>query len=512
MFPEHEKCTHAVIYEVLQQLKSHHHAITIDELSKICWDKIERLHLHKIIPLICEIKFIRLFKDTLELLGSENEESWKKIDPLQFLVALLHGHWGKNSLTDIRTWATYHLTQITANATKDDIVHKYKLCCMCFVLLFEGSSVQFVEPTEKNYKIIVCTKEDNEWVNISDKFSQQSLKFLPDPCDSFPAKGKLAGWVDLLQHCKYEAECVKLYKKVNNEWTIRNNYRMNIKNLHQPRNNLQQPRDNQYHYKYEELLLCLGALSDGVLHGHKIIKDKTLRQDCYNAKLFHNEDNTESGFMQCFDRQYILHSMSIQELQNDLSYTEIKLILNGENILKKQWTTQLLSSYQKDQWPEMETVANNDTLHKAIESSKNHKIISACRFVFAQFLMPITQTNKEVKGILFYTDSHYGQNWIEFNETKLQSIADDCTDSPECHKKTEIEKLLEQKKQDNVSEDTVLKAVRKLCIPCRYRMQKIIIEDPGMNEFPFIKAGLLTLKYDLSGTAKLIDGNLEMCS
>ena len=38
-----------------------------------------------------------------------DKSTWENIDPLQFLVAVLQGHWGKNSFTDIKTWAIYHL-------------------------------------------------------------------------------------------------------------------------------------------------------------------------------------------------------------------------------------------------------------------------------------------------------------------------------------------------------------------------------------------------------------------
>ena len=129
----------------------------------------------------------------------------------------------------------------------------------------------------------------------------------------FPADGELTGWVDLLQNCRYESECVQLYNNLNLTWDIRNDYRINS----------QQPR---YQYNNEELLLCLGAHSDGVLFkrpliikGHQttIIK-KTSRQICYNAKGFCNEDDIENGFLPYFTHDYILDSMNSQESQADI--------------------------------------------------------------------------------------------------------------------------------------------------------------------------------------------------
>ena len=69
--------------------------ITVDELSKVCSEKIKELQLHRIIPLVCEIQFIKLLKDTLKLMRTGDKSSWEKIDPLQFLIAALRGHWGK---------------------------------------------------------------------------------------------------------------------------------------------------------------------------------------------------------------------------------------------------------------------------------------------------------------------------------------------------------------------------------------------------------------------------------
>ena len=44
--------------------------------------------------------------------------------------------------------------------------------------------------------------------------------------------------------------------------------------------------------------------------------------------------------------------------------------------------------------------------------------------MFAQF---ITSVNNVIKGILFYTDTHCGDNLIDFNKAQLDKLKKECT-------------------------------------------------------------------------------------
>ena len=104
----------------------------------------------------------------------------------------------------------------------------------------------------------------------------------------------------------------------------------------------------------------------------------------------------------------------------------------------------------------MHNVAKIDTLQNAIQHSRNWQRESSCRFVFIQFLMPISPVSNRVVGILFYTYTHYGHNWIEFNQTQLRSIETKCTATTRCNQKESVQTLLEDKSRGNVSERTVI--------------------------------------------------------
>ena len=75
-------------HEIKILTKAEPQGTTIDELSKICWNKIEELRLHEIIPLICEIKFIKLFENTLKEIRVLGKKLILYSFLLQFYVAI----------------------------------------------------------------------------------------------------------------------------------------------------------------------------------------------------------------------------------------------------------------------------------------------------------------------------------------------------------------------------------------------------------------------------------------
>ena len=521
--PEHELVIDDVLKQLYQEdMKLASEGIKIDELSKLCQEKIKQLQLHEIISLICEIKFIKLFEKTLELMRTGDKSSWEKIDPLQFLVAVLRGHWGKNSLTNIKTWATYHLKGVMKKAKSNvKILHQYQLCCICFVLLFEDSFLRFAKQDETYYQheIIVCTKlsgEENTYTlyDITDTgyVSVKSvLPFhnLPDP-GTFPTDDNpLSSWVDLLQHCEYKADCISLCnEKEHPKWAIGN--RLGPK--------MQQ--GDQYSYKYEELLLAMGALSDGC---QKILKetDKVTRQKLYNAKEFFDEDNEEKGYMAFFrDEPAHIDPSTSEEGSSkirEISYTESKLLIHAERKFWKkldedQVIKDLLRSYHND--PALSCIADEQTLRDAKSNSElNHEKVSSCRFVFAKF---ITSVNNVIKGILFYTDTHYGHNLIDFNKAHLDKLKKECTRRRKDKCFNQLPPALqipsEQREGGILLDEDWIEGIKCLCGPCRYRMLKITIKEMEKTKtFPFIKVGRLTLRYNDDNT-RLTKVELDECA
>ena len=536
--------------------------ITVDELSKVCSEKIEELQLHRIMPLVCEIKFIKLLKDTLKLMRTGDKSSWEKIDPLQFLIAVLRGHWGQIKADIIKKWATYYLKKSMSNVKKDnpEALHQYKLCCMCFVLLFEDSFVRFVkdEKDYHQYVIIVCIKEKNKLNDVIK--TDDSPQSLPDesPTPFPPDKDPLSCWVDLLQHCKPISDCVDLYNKDNHP-----NYKWAIGNRYGPKLGQQ---ENTYDYKYAEFLLVMGALSDECQK-----KEDALRRICYHVSEFENKNDKEKGRMKCFtddpkdieemDKTIVKKLFIVKSEIEGLSFIETRLLLDcskqNQKLDKKlqgdkvNLIEKLLDLYKKDpaMWhlpdvPTLEEVTKT-TLYEAAEDTSDDTLlnqvigrclhqacatlsierslcqavknctatnwdkVSSCRFVFAQFM---TDKKHEIKGILFYTETHYGDNLIDFNEEQLDELDElKCT----CYnKKTNCYKMVTKLITPRpVSRKNLLKAITTLKGPCRYRMLQITIKqmkDEKILIFPFVKVGRLTLTYDENGQLKRID--LEKCA
>ena len=171
----------------------------------------------------------------------------------------------------IKEWATYHLIKAKSHAKEDDAaIHQYKLCCVCYVLLFEDS---FVRMGEKEHYDIFKKAEGNKFYCITDGKYTNQKSGLPDPCP-VPDEEPLSSWINLFQHCNPINDCVDLYNKREEEkiWTIGNRYGTERRR-----------QENKYNYKYKEFLLVMGALSDMCLN-----RENTLRELCYHVSKFKN--------------------------------------------------------------------------------------------------------------------------------------------------------------------------------------------------------------------------------
>ena len=279
---------------------------------------IQDYKLHVLIPLIYEIKFLKLFKETKTKLKSGDEKEWKNVDHLQFLVAVLRGHWGKNSLTIMTTWAKFHLAEmmkeITLKSEDINLCHRYKLCCICYVLLSDDHFVRFIIPgLDKHdlcqYSILACTREKSheQFTDIT----PQSNPILVRLSGRFPDDNELP-WTELYQNCEYIPECVELVNHQRESWNIANKI-------------VYDGAEHQefcgFRYTRNHFRLAMGAMSDFV----KQKKDKS-RLTCYHCSNFNNVDipDVSMGFIdeRIFRNEYqILPGTGI-------SYIESKVIYN----------------------------------------------------------------------------------------------------------------------------------------------------------------------------------------
>ena len=238
-----------------------------NDLDEWCKKEIESRKLHKLVPLMCEIDLIRIAGETLKNLKSGK---WKEIDHLQFLTAVLCGHWGMNSLAVVKEWAIFHLVEVM-NVVKLQnkfiySLHQYKLCCMCFVLLCDDHFVKF----DNSYSIIACTSHPcpvldrlydvtTDGYLISPSLYTHKLNESPLP---FPDEPELP-WVQLYRHCRYITNFLQLYNNKNTTPILNHTSCGPVKR-----------GQEWYNYTQDEFLLAMGALSDYV----KRTEDKLIRE------------------------------------------------------------------------------------------------------------------------------------------------------------------------------------------------------------------------------------------
>ena len=451
---------------------------TKDELDNLCKEE-NGYQFHKLIPLIYEINFIKLSNETLNLIKKGNPKSWEKIDHLQFLIAVLRGHWGTNSLAVIKAWATFHLMEMMKNpllqCDHEQQLHKYKLCCMCYVLLSDDHFVRLVEK-EHQYKqcyILAYT------IIVPDKYMSYSIKDITPETEGSHMlhlmhahiRGKfpddiVLSWVDLYQYCAYDNHFVGLSN-----------------NPHHIGNRTAQGDMNNYEYNQTDFKLAAGALSDYVKTDdiHRAIVNnptaricsETCRPISYSCKNFTNR-NVEDRYMKCIDEDRFQREF---DCTRELSFVESKVIYrrNSHNITDQQ----LIQCYQQD--PATADIAQNQLPAAFNRMSANWEAVSSCRFLFVKFNNPAD--NKRIEGILFYTDTHYGHNLINFSDPQV--LAEAC---PRCTRRLEP-----------IQAD-LINTIMRLCMACKYRMQRVIIQqmETGQRDidFPFAKIGKLILTYD----------------
>ena len=390
-------------------MKSVVKAKNVEELDKNCITVIREHRIHELVPLILELRLLKLYNESLDLIKTGDPSSWKKVDHLQFLLAMLRGHWGKNTLTVIREWATFHLMEIMDKCDKmddeklkhDADIHKYKLCCVCYALLCKHNFVRFVKPGEDHYKteIIACTQffghniivPGSVWYESSDDIycitSEGYISgtkyvirtnLLPTPNGPYPNKGELP-WEELFNNCDDMNGCANMWNGSSPEWEIKSALCVG----------------QAYQYRQLDFQLAMATLNN-------FLRSSVTGSQCYGIKKFINRTNRDEGTMKCFPQPDF----------PDYEYTmyEMKVSMNTSYI------DALARLFRK------EGIGNNDINLKTREHQTNWQRMLGCRFVFCASNNPGGLNNKT--GTLFYTDNHYGHNLIhcEHNTPDLLQV------------------------------------------------------------------------------------------
>ena len=379
------------------------------DLDKWCGHKIREQRLHKLIPLICEIGLLNLTKDTVKLMESGDTSSWRKIDHLQFLIAVLRGHWGMNSFAVIKKLATFHLmeamkelqlwlilkkkpnyaeyenllvysTKVSWNydynwhidnlkiqlfrkeavkldhhqvRVKDHIehyIHRYKLCCMCYTLMCGDHFVRFVEPDEQYHQfgILACTK-GSKLCSLIFKPHQSMLSATDELFDVTPD-----GFVG--------TSLRRLLKSDSNEV---------LSQVHTISNDKTLPWDKQYQWSI--------SISDSV---HGCTTSQRIQSHMYNDEIvkLHDYKNMKLAVPTRLMRapSDVTAPKSTSDLANNYSEREENLrAINMLNIPVQDYQNKLWSVFEKFQNP-----TNNDVVELLHHNGNNS---STLRYLFTLF-------------------------------------------------------------------------------------------------------------------------------
>ena len=467
---------------------------TSDQLNQYFNELIKTYQLDKLIPLIYELTLTVLYKESLDLIKNGDKSSWEKVDHLQFLLAMSRGHWGNNTFTTIREWATFHLLEIRKKALEKHIpayLHVYKLCCVCYVLLSEHHFVTFVGPNEDldDYCLGILantTKIDADGVeNISCIDGNTHTDLIGNsPNGKYPDKeerSEVYSWEDLFQHCKTIPDCIKMWRTSEtaekHQWKIRDIYAA-------------KKNEPSYTYSSIDFKMVMIALTDYLL---KVTKKKQsinsstnntdLRINSFNIQPFRNETVPEKARMSGFPTPI--------ELENSFyKFIEARVIIDQKKVKKRDdlvdsYVSSIMKEY--DQKDTKEVLELKEQIKKDIESclekqTKENTTLLGCRFVFALLNDP-AEADYTYEGILFYTNCHYGDNLIQLQDQETLSML-----CEKCRKKTiqlETDLLRKLYEQDKNCYFEMLKVAN-----CKMRARQI---------YPYQNIGRLKLSRDVAG-------------
>ena len=315
------------------------------KIEEECRRELEKRQLDQIISLTAKVLLLPVLEDTLDKL---KDGRWKNVDPLQFMIATLHGYWGKNSYTIMRCCAQFHHNKLVEEATatvSEEDVHRYHLGSIALCLFCESTYVNFNLLDKKLAFHIVS--------DLDSQLQQLDSQSIPFEC-IVPIHIKLQQ-----KELIWESEHYDAMKRAREEKDDRF-IKLSEGNL--TSESISNYRNGGKTFTYTDVHLknALKALQTSLIQG------TTNDTPPYHIKKFDNKCSESEGRMKCFIPWQLNHGMYTLTLYE---YAEMRII-------------------DIDAPP-----------------------ISRCRFVY-QYCISHNTKRKHCVGILYFTDSHYGWDLI----------------------------------------------------------------------------------------------------
>ena len=366
-----EKCNngHPTINTFIDKIKQ----LDVSKVEEECRSELKKRQLDQIISQTTEILLLPVLQDTLDKL-KDGHGRWRDVDPLQFMIATLHGYWGKNSYSTMRKCAQFHYNKLkpadldAMGTMSEDDVHRYHLGSIVLCLFCENTYVSF---DVQNEKLAFCVglsdpKLAHKIESLDDKHYQNlpfdgvepitiTISFSSENVTSIPEQSRELVWES--EHYKHMREPSDRFIKLLNE-----NVPVSISN---------EKISNAFTYTTKNFKDALDILQISLLpllQAQGTEYDINETEDPYYVKKFDNKCSQSEGRMKCF----------------------------------KPWPPDTAIQYK---YAEMRIIDN-----KPPE-------ISRCRFVYQYH----HNTKKKCcAGILYFTNSHYG--WDLIKEDDMDKI------------------------------------------------------------------------------------------
>ena len=330
------------------------------KIEEECRRELEKRQLDQIISLTAEILLLPVLEDTLDKL---KDGKWEDVDPLQFMIATLHGYWGKNSYTTMRCCAQFHHDKLkeTAVVMGEEDVHRYHLGSIALCLFYESTCVNFDLPVVGwDKKLAFCIELSNS------NFASQ-LEQLASPGIRFEHVTSISISSQEFQEIPQQRELIWEDEHYANMSKLKDDRFIKLFNEDNPTpisisNYCKERNFKPFTYTYAHFENALNALQTSFLPLFQEPEGDINKTGApYHIKKFDNESSGSKGRMKCF----------------------------------KPWPRDDI----KYKYAEMR-ITDNDPKPSQI---------SRCRFVY-QYHHNITK--RCCVGVLYFTDSHYGWDLI----------------------------------------------------------------------------------------------------
>jgi len=170
----------------------------------------------------------------------------------------------------------------------------------------------------------------------------------------------------------------------------------------------------------------------------------------YDVKYFCNKENKSDGHMQCFPN---LNKPNIDKI----NFIEMRVVHVGKKL-----------EIDRDKHLQHKELVK---LHQG-----NWKTVSRCRFIFACYCT-YDENASGLKGNLFFTDSHYGEDKIPEDKILMEEIK---------------EKKVKDVEYDGLNYFEKVKKMKEADKSIMYNLQEELVKEGSY--YPFIKIGNLTIK------------------